>query len=144
MTPTLLWKSISGLRKKKLVNAARSITRKLLNSEINNDKVNMPSFLSLKPTVSYIDDLDFLTDFEKEFSAIVYNDAVTSKLDFLTEPTIEADDQAIQTILLGIPKDIYVAVDSCKAAQEIWLRVQQMMKGSDIGIQEKKAKLFNE
>nr|GFD37798.1 hypothetical protein [Tanacetum cinerariifolium] len=29
-------------------------------------------------------------------------------------------------------------------AQEIWLRVQQMMKGSDIGTQEKKAKLFNE
>ncbi|GKC00461.1 integrase, catalytic region, zinc finger, CCHC-type containing protein [Tanacetum coccineum] len=28
--------------------------------------------------------------------------------------------------------------------QEIWLRVQQMMKGFDIGIQEKKAKLFNE
>nr|GFB84354.1 hypothetical protein [Tanacetum cinerariifolium] len=28
--------------------------------------------------------------------------------------------------------------------KEIWLRVQQMMKGSDIGIQEKKAKLFNE
>nr|GEZ93832.1 hypothetical protein [Tanacetum cinerariifolium] len=28
--------------------------------------------------------------------------------------------------------------------QEIWLRVQQIMKGSDIGIQEKKAKLFNE
>nr|GEU77720.1 hypothetical protein [Tanacetum cinerariifolium] len=28
--------------------------------------------------------------------------------------------------------------------QEIWLHVQQMMKGSDIGIQEKKAKLFNE
>nr|GEX20405.1 hypothetical protein [Tanacetum cinerariifolium] len=27
---------------------------------------------------------------------------------------------------------------------EIWLRVQQMIKGSDIGIQEKKAKLFNE
>nr|GEU94637.1 integrase, catalytic region, zinc finger, CCHC-type, peptidase aspartic, catalytic [Tanacetum cinerariifolium] len=57
---------------------------------------------------------------------------------------IEADDQAIQTILLGLPKDIYAAVDSCKTAQEIWLRVQQMMKGSDIGIQEKKAKLFNE
>ncbi|GKE22427.1 hypothetical protein Tco_1433939, partial [Tanacetum coccineum] len=26
------------------------------------------------------------------------------------------------------------AVDSCETAQEIWLRVQQMMKGSDIGI----------
>nr|GEY82497.1 retrotransposon protein [Tanacetum cinerariifolium] len=53
---------------------------------------------------------------------------------------IKADDQAIQTILLGLPEDIYSAVDSCKTAQEIWLRVQQMMKGSDIGIQEKKAK----
>nr|GEX37482.1 hypothetical protein [Tanacetum cinerariifolium] len=51
---------------------------------------------------------------------------------------------AIQTILLGLPEDIYVAVDSCETAQEIWLHVQQMMKGSDIGIQEKKAKLFNE
>nr|GFD46082.1 ribonuclease H-like domain-containing protein [Tanacetum cinerariifolium] len=53
---------------------------------------------------------------------------------------IEADDQAIQTILLGLPEDIYAAIDSCENAQEIWLRVQQMMKGSDIGIQEKKAK----
>ncbi|GJZ28249.1 hypothetical protein Tco_0572896 [Tanacetum coccineum] len=59
-------------------------------------------------------------------------------------PYMEADDQAIQTILLGLPEDIYAAVDSCETAQEIWLRVQQMMKGSDIGIQEKKAKLFNE
>nr|GEU98414.1 hypothetical protein [Tanacetum cinerariifolium] len=56
---------------------------------------------------------------------------------------IEANDQAIQTILLDLPEDIYAAVDSCEIAQEIWLRVQQMMKGSDIGIQEKKAKLFN-
>ncbi|GJU97154.1 hypothetical protein Tco_1326425 [Tanacetum coccineum] len=47
-------------------------------------------------------------------------------------------------LLLGSSKDIYAAVDSCETAQEIWLRVQQMMKGSDIGIQEKKAKLFNE
>nr|GEV74096.1 ribonuclease H-like domain-containing protein [Tanacetum cinerariifolium] len=47
-------------------------------------------------------------------------------------------------ILLGLPEDIYAAVDSCETAQEIWLRVQQMMNGSDIRIQEKKAKLFNE
>nr|GEZ71436.1 hypothetical protein [Tanacetum cinerariifolium] len=33
---------------------------------------------------------------------------------------IEADDQAIQTILLGLPEDIYAAVDSCETAQEIW------------------------
>nr|GEY85207.1 hypothetical protein [Tanacetum cinerariifolium] len=41
---------------------------------------------------------------------------------------IEADDQAIQTILLDLPEEIYVAVDSCETAQEIWLRVQKMMK----------------
>nr|GEV97248.1 hypothetical protein [Tanacetum cinerariifolium] len=57
---------------------------------------------------------------------------------------IKADDQAIQTILLGLPEDIYAAVDSCETPQEIWLRVQQMMKGFNIGIQKKKAKLFNE
>nr|GEV68544.1 hypothetical protein [Tanacetum cinerariifolium] len=53
---------------------------------------------------------------------------------------IEAIDQAIQTILFDLFEDIYAAVDSCETAQEIWLRVQQMMKGADIGIQEKKAK----
>ncbi|GJR96613.1 hypothetical protein Tco_0268787 [Tanacetum coccineum] len=33
---------------------------------------------------------------------------------------VEADDQAIQTILLGLLEDIYAAVDSCETAQEIW------------------------
>nr|GFA32122.1 hypothetical protein [Tanacetum cinerariifolium] len=32
---------------------------------------------------------------------------------------IEDYDQAIQTILLGLPKDIYAAIDSCETAQEI-------------------------
>nr|GEY45933.1 hypothetical protein [Tanacetum cinerariifolium] len=57
---------------------------------------------------------------------------------------MEANDQAIQTILMGLSEDIYAAVDSCDTAQEIWLRVENMMKGSSIGVLEKKAKLFNE
>nr|GEX10778.1 hypothetical protein [Tanacetum cinerariifolium] len=57
-------------------------------SENDNDKVNIPSFLSPEPTICYFDDLDYFKDFEKEFSAIVYNDALTSKLDLLTEPTV--------------------------------------------------------
>nr|GEV98275.1 hypothetical protein [Tanacetum cinerariifolium] len=56
---------------------------------------------------------------------------------------MDADDQAIQ-ILLGLPEDVYAVVDSCKTAKEIWKRVRQMMKGSDIEEQEKKAKLFSE
>ncbi|GJY58148.1 hypothetical protein Tco_0458040 [Tanacetum coccineum] len=48
----------------------------------------MPSLPSPKPTVSCFDDLDFFKDFEKEFPAIVYNNAPTSKSDLLTEPTL--------------------------------------------------------
>ncbi|GJW25483.1 hypothetical protein Tco_0039294 [Tanacetum coccineum] len=57
-------------------------------SENDNEKVNMPLLPSPEPTVSYFHDLDFPNDLENEFPAIVYNDAQTSKLDFLTEPTL--------------------------------------------------------
>ncbi|GJU73706.1 reverse transcriptase domain-containing protein [Tanacetum coccineum] len=49
--------------------------------ENDNDKVNMPSFSSPEPEVIYFKDLDFFKDFENEFPAIIYNDALTSKLD---------------------------------------------------------------
>nr|GEU93901.1 hypothetical protein [Tanacetum cinerariifolium] len=39
-----------------------------------------------------------------------------------------ADEQDIQTIILGLSKDVYTAVDSCETAKEIWERVRQMMK----------------
>nr|GEX50806.1 hypothetical protein [Tanacetum cinerariifolium] len=41
---------------------------------------------------------------------------------------MDADDQAIQTILLGLTEDVYAAVNSCEIAKEIWERVRQMMK----------------
>ncbi|GKD97299.1 hypothetical protein Tco_1381196 [Tanacetum coccineum] len=47
-------------------------------SENDNDKVNMPSFSSPEPKVSYSNDLDFFKDFENEFPAIVNNDALTT------------------------------------------------------------------
>ncbi|GJV16796.1 hypothetical protein Tco_1362119 [Tanacetum coccineum] len=40
------------------------------------------------PTVSYFDDLDFFKDFENEFTVIVYNDTLTSKLDSSTAPVV--------------------------------------------------------
>ncbi|GJZ79541.1 hypothetical protein Tco_0644378 [Tanacetum coccineum] len=40
------------------------------------------------PAISCLDDLDFFKEFENEFPAIVYNDALTSKLDLLTEPIL--------------------------------------------------------
>nr|GEW42655.1 putative ribonuclease H-like domain-containing protein [Tanacetum cinerariifolium] len=44
----------------------------------------------------------------------------------LTETDIkrmDADDQPIQTIILGLPEDVYATVDSCETAKEIWERV---------------------
>ncbi|GJY30896.1 hypothetical protein Tco_0414391 [Tanacetum coccineum] len=65
-----------------------SVNNLKTDSENDNDKVNMPLLPSPKPTVNYFDDLDFFKDFENEFSAIVYNDAQTSKSDLLTEPIL--------------------------------------------------------
>ncbi|GKC42213.1 hypothetical protein Tco_1059935 [Tanacetum coccineum] len=56
--------------------------------ENDNEKVNMPLFPLPELTVSCIDDLDFFKDFENDFPSIVYNDALTSKSDFSTEPTL--------------------------------------------------------
>ncbi|GJS81850.1 hypothetical protein Tco_0748391 [Tanacetum coccineum] len=56
-----------------------------MDSENDNEKVNIPSFPSREPTVSCFDDLDYFKDFDKEFPAIVYNDALTSKSYLLTE-----------------------------------------------------------
>ncbi|GJR91961.1 hypothetical protein Tco_0215972 [Tanacetum coccineum] len=65
-----------------------SVNNLKTDSKNDNEKVNMPSFPSPDPEVSYFNDLDFFKDFENEFPAIVYNDALTSKSDLLTEPTI--------------------------------------------------------
>ncbi|GJU10274.1 hypothetical protein Tco_1132670 [Tanacetum coccineum] len=62
-----------------------SVNNLKTDSKNDNDKVNMPLLPSPEPMVSYFDDLDYFKDFEKEFPAIVYNDAQTSKSDLLTE-----------------------------------------------------------
>ncbi|GKA27512.1 hypothetical protein Tco_0713680 [Tanacetum coccineum] len=59
-----------------------------MDSENENDKVNMPSFPSPKPTISHSDDLDFFKYFKDEFPAITYNDDLTSKL---TEPSVNIE-----------------------------------------------------
>ncbi|GJV03846.1 hypothetical protein Tco_1337415 [Tanacetum coccineum] len=58
-------------------------------SENDNDKNNMPS--SPKPTIDYLDDLDFFNDFENEFPAIVYNDGLMSKPDLEIGPSVSSE-----------------------------------------------------
>ncbi|GJU50252.1 hypothetical protein Tco_1219807 [Tanacetum coccineum] len=78
---------ISGLMEEKARRRGKVYNWETVTYENDNDKVNMPSLPSPEPTVSYFDDSDYFKYFKKEFPAIVYNDAQTSKLDFLTEPT---------------------------------------------------------
>ncbi|GJV56744.1 hypothetical protein Tco_1457749 [Tanacetum coccineum] len=108
-TPTLLWRNISGLKKKKLENVVRCITAIVYNdaftsevtlsceptvSPLNDNKIDFRISFDesddedYTPEVSYSNDLDFFKDFENEFPAIVYNAALTSKSNFLTEPTV--------------------------------------------------------
>ncbi|GKA57550.1 hypothetical protein Tco_0756738 [Tanacetum coccineum] len=51
-----------------------------------NDEIDFK--ISFDSTSDYTNDLDFFKDFENEFPAIVYNDALTSKSDFSTECTL--------------------------------------------------------
>ncbi|GKC78221.1 hypothetical protein Tco_1128995, partial [Tanacetum coccineum] len=71
--------------------------------ENDNDKVNMHSFPSSEPMVSYFNDFEYFKDFEKEFPAISFNDARTSKLDF-SEPTtsIEIDNVGEVSIIWNL------------------------------------------
>nr|GEW93497.1 hypothetical protein [Tanacetum cinerariifolium] len=84
--PNITMEEYIRLEKKKLENVGKCLTRNLLKND--NEKVNNTLFPSPEPTVSCIDDLNFFKDFENEFPAIVYNDALTSKSDFSTEPNL--------------------------------------------------------
>ncbi|GKB06510.1 hypothetical protein Tco_0834743 [Tanacetum coccineum] len=66
-----------------------------IDSENDNDKVNMPLLPSPEPTVCYFDDLNYFKDFEKEFPAIIYNDAQTSKLGFVSLNYIKSNKNVI-------------------------------------------------
>ncbi|GKA62199.1 hypothetical protein Tco_0761718 [Tanacetum coccineum] len=63
-------------------------------SYLNNDEIDFRILFDetddedCTPTVSYFNALDYFNDFENEFPAVVYNDALTSKSNFLTEPTL--------------------------------------------------------
>ncbi|GJS56315.1 hypothetical protein Tco_0629677 [Tanacetum coccineum] len=44
----------------------------------------------------------------------------------------EGDIDAMNTILLGIPNDIYNSVDACKTAKAMWTHVRRLMQGTNL------------
>ncbi|GJS90116.1 integrase, catalytic region, zinc finger, CCHC-type containing protein [Tanacetum coccineum] len=65
---------------------------------------------------------------------LIYNSIINGPYvrRMIREP--EADDQAIQTILCSLPKEIYAAVDSCETAQEIYRHVTIVHQTKDLHI----------
>ncbi|GKE18428.1 hypothetical protein Tco_1426005, partial [Tanacetum coccineum] len=67
----------------------------LLHVTMDNPNITMEEYIKLEEEKArrhaygqLFNDLDFFKDFENEFPAIVYNNALTSKSDFLTEPAL--------------------------------------------------------
>ncbi|GJV35287.1 hypothetical protein Tco_1407764 [Tanacetum coccineum] len=60
-----------------------------LKTNSGNDNNNIPSLPN--PTVDYFDDLDYFKDFKNEFSAIVYNDGLTSKSDLEIKSLVSSE-----------------------------------------------------
>ncbi|GJR57312.1 hypothetical protein Tco_1499474 [Tanacetum coccineum] len=58
-------------------------------------------------------------DYDVNYYYCILHEQTDDELTVAEIKQMEADDQAIQTILLGLPEDIYAAVDSCETAQEI-------------------------
>nr|GFA13358.1 hypothetical protein [Tanacetum cinerariifolium] len=84
-----------------------------------NEKLIHKSFINgpyVRRMIPELGDTNREVPVNKTFHVQTYDELTKKEL-----KQIEADNQAIQTILLGLPEDIYAAVDSCETAQEIWL-----------------------
>ncbi|GJT71352.1 hypothetical protein Tco_1030638 [Tanacetum coccineum] len=57
---------------------------------------------------------------------------------------VEADDQAIHILLVGLLDDVYAVMDSFQTINEMWNRIQRLKKGTKIRIQEKRITLLDE
>ncbi|GKD33270.1 hypothetical protein Tco_1248779, partial [Tanacetum coccineum] len=86
--PNITMKEYIRLEEEKACRRGKVYNWETATYENDNDKVNMPLLSSPEPTVSYFDDLDYFKILRKEFPAIVYNDAPTSKSDFIAEHTL--------------------------------------------------------
>ncbi|GKA72486.1 hypothetical protein Tco_0778702 [Tanacetum coccineum] len=47
---------------------------------------------------------------------------------------VEANDQGIHILLICLPADVYVVVDSCENEHAMWLRIQRVWKSIRYGV----------
>ncbi|GJY28409.1 reverse transcriptase domain-containing protein [Tanacetum coccineum] len=56
----------------------------------------------------------------------------------------DSDIKAVNIILLGLPVDIYTLINHYQTAKEIWDRVKELMKGTEMTKQERASMLYDE
>ncbi|GJY11684.1 hypothetical protein Tco_0380993 [Tanacetum coccineum] len=56
----------------------------------------------------------------------------------------DCDLKATNIFLQGLPPDVYAIVNHYKVAKEIWDRVKLLMQGTELSLQEKECKLYDE
>ncbi|GJU68147.1 hypothetical protein Tco_1254406 [Tanacetum coccineum] len=66
-----------------------------------------------------------------------------SKLTEAQQLQDDCDVQATNSILHGLPPDVYALVNHQEAAKDIWDRVKLLMKGIELSYQERECKLYN-
>ncbi|GJY32773.1 hypothetical protein Tco_0417242 [Tanacetum coccineum] len=54
----------------------------------------------------------------------------------------ESEKEAIHLLLTGIGDEIYLTVDACKTAHEIWIAIERLQQGESLNIQDVKTNLF--
>ncbi|GJZ01306.1 hypothetical protein Tco_0519267 [Tanacetum coccineum] len=55
----------------------------------------------------------------------------------------DCDVQAMNTVLHGLPPDVYALVNHQEAAKDIWDRVKMLMNGTELSYQEREYRLYN-
>nr|GEU37815.1 hypothetical protein [Tanacetum cinerariifolium] len=55
---------------------------------------------------------------------------------------IDAEDEAIQTILTKIDNDIYSVLDACDSAKKLWISIKRLKQGENINMHDVETKLF--
>ncbi|GKE51228.1 hypothetical protein Tco_1486384 [Tanacetum coccineum] len=56
----------------------------------------------------------------------------------------DSDIKAVNILLLGFPVDIYTLINHYQTTKEIWDRVKELMKGTEMTKQERESMLYDE
>nr|GEW58715.1 hypothetical protein [Tanacetum cinerariifolium] len=54
----------------------------------------------------------------------------------------ESEKEAIHLLLTGIRDEIYLIIDACKTAHDMWIAIEQLQQGESLNIQDVKTNLF--